>query len=323
MQANRLDFSEGKMNEQKLRLVPAKLTDYPTVQNLARFYVYEMSGECGLKSSDWACPTDGLYESFDFKHYFTESNRKAYIVKVDEEIAGFALLYQTDVESNARWNIGEFFILARFQRCGIGQLAAQQIWQYHPGIWEVTVIPENQRALQFWRKVIKSTVNSNFVEETKLKEGRADPEQPYRIFFTFDTTETEAFPDKPIIHFDTLEERILSVQSIQTTQHFNWEDVCDGWWLHQNEKFTIISERMPSNTAEKQHYHQYTDQFFYCLEGELCINTLSNEYTLKAHQGLFILAKMVHKVRNRSVNDVQFLVISSPNAHHDRIDLER
>lgn len=174
--------------QQNPLIIPATLTDYLTIQNLARFYVYEMSRECGLKSSDWACPADGLYESFDFKHYFTEPSRKAYIVQVNEEIAGFVLLYQTDLESRAKWNMGEFFILARFQRRGIGQLVAQQIWQAHPGLWEVTVIPENQRALQFWRKAITLAVNSNFVEEKKLKEGRPDPDQPYRIFFTFNTS---------------------------------------------------------------------------------------------------------------------------------------
>lgn len=311
------------MNKQKPLLVPAMLTDYPTVQNLARFYVYEMSRECGLQSSDWACSADGLYESFDFKHYFTEPTRKAYIVKVDEEIAGFVLIYQTGASPNAKWNMGEFFILARFQRRGIGQLVAQQIWKCHPGLWEVTVIPENQRALQFWRKAIKSVFNNNLIEETKLKEGRPDPDQPYRIFFTFDTTKITASTDKSNIHPDIPQETITSVQSIQTAQHYNWGDACDGWWLHQNEKFTIISERMPPNTAEKQHYHQHTDQFFYCLKGELCIQMLNNEYTLKVHEGLLIPATIVHKVKNPSAGHVQFLVISSPNAHHDRIDLER
>jgi predicted acetyltransferase len=65
---------------------------------------------------------------------------------------------------------------------------AQEVWQRHPGVWEVTVIPENQRALQFWRKAITATVNHNFVEEIKIKEGRDDPDQPNRIFLTFNTS---------------------------------------------------------------------------------------------------------------------------------------
>ena len=126
------------------KLIPATLEDYPTIQNMARFYVYEMSRECGLNSIDWACPADGLYESFDFKYYFTDAERRAYLVKVNKELAGFVLIYQTGKQSNIQWPMGEFFILARFQRRGIGRLAAQQVWEHHPGSWEVTVIPENQ-----------------------------------------------------------------------------------------------------------------------------------------------------------------------------------
>ncbi|MDP3706315.1 MAG: GNAT family N-acetyltransferase [Legionellaceae bacterium] len=174
----------------KPQLIPATLDDYPAIQNMARFYVYEMSRECGLNSADWACPADGLYESFDFKHYFIDPNRRAYLVKVDGELAGFALLYQTGEQPNMLWHIGEFFILARFQNRGIGRTVTQQVWQQHPGAWEVTVIPENQRALQFWRKAITATVNHNFLEDLKPKEGRIDPDQPNRIFLTFNITNT-------------------------------------------------------------------------------------------------------------------------------------
>lgn len=170
------------------QLIPATLVDYPTIQNMARFYVYETSRECGLNSADWACPADGLYESFDFKHYFVDSDRLAYLVKVDEELAGFILLYQTGEQPNIQWHIGEFFILARFQNRGVGRMVAQQVWQRHPGLWEVTVIPEKQRALQFWRKAVASIMQKNFTEELKLKTGRVDSDQPNRIFLTFDTS---------------------------------------------------------------------------------------------------------------------------------------
>ncbi len=169
------------------KLIQGTIADYPTVQNMARFYVYEMSRECGLHSKDWACPADGLYESFDFKHYFIDQERRAFVVRVDEELAGFVLIYQTENNSKTHWNMGEFFILARFQNQGIGRLAAQQVWQQHLGNWKITVIPENQRALQFWRKAIASIVTENFIEEIKPKIGRVDLEHPNRIFLTFDT----------------------------------------------------------------------------------------------------------------------------------------
>lgn len=50
-------------------LVEATLKDYPLIQNMARFYVYDLSRDCGFISKDWALSTDGLYECFDLKHY--------------------------------------------------------------------------------------------------------------------------------------------------------------------------------------------------------------------------------------------------------------
>ena len=113
-----------------------------------------------------------------------------------------------------------------------------------------------------------------------------------------------------------------TIQSIQTAPHFTWGNACDGWWLHQDEKFTVISERMPPNAAELRHYHQHTDQFFYCLQGELWIQLHQEEYTLQANQSLSILAGVPHQVKNKSANHVQFLVFSSPDSHNDRVDLE-
>jgi quercetin dioxygenase-like cupin family protein/RimJ/RimL family protein N-acetyltransferase len=113
-----------------------------------------------------------------------------------------------------------------------------------------------------------------------------------------------------------------TIQSIQTAPHFTWGDACDCWWLHQDEKFTVIAERMPPNTAERRHYHQHADQFFYCLQGELWIQLHDEEYILQEHEGLSIPAGAPHQVKNNSSNTVRFLVFSSPNSHMDRIDLE-
>ena len=213
------------------KLIPATLDDYPAIQNMARFYVYEMSRECGLNSADWACPADGLYESFDFKHYFVDPDRRAYLVKVDEELAGFVLLYQTAEQPNIQWHIGEFFILARFQNRGVGRMVAQQVWQQHPGSWEVTVIPENQRALQFWRKAIASIMQDNFIEELKLKTGRVDPDQPNRIFLTFDTTITTAAQDKPAIR-PAMADDIKSMVALSKKKRLDYEKAQPQFWRH-------------------------------------------------------------------------------------------
>lgn len=47
-------------------IIKAGTEDYPVIQNMARFYVYDLSRLCGFTSKDWACPANGLYESFNF-----------------------------------------------------------------------------------------------------------------------------------------------------------------------------------------------------------------------------------------------------------------
>ena len=63
--------------------------------------------------------------------------------------------------------MGEFFILAKFQGKGISNQVACQIWKMHPGLWEVSVIPENKRALAFWRSVISIFTAGHYTEVIK------------------------------------------------------------------------------------------------------------------------------------------------------------
>lgn len=169
-----------------INIIPATLADYPTIQNMARFYVYDISRYCGFISEEWACPPDGLYESFDFQNYFTDPVRKAFLIKVNDELAGFVLLNKVGTIPDIDWNMGQFFILAKFQRKGIGQQVAQRIWEMHPGVWEVSVIPENTRALAFWRNIISNFTGGLYAEE--IKTIGHDPHQPQRHIFGFHTT---------------------------------------------------------------------------------------------------------------------------------------
>lgn len=172
----------------KISIVSAALNDYPTIQNMARFYVYDLSRECGFISKEWAIPKNGLYESFDFKNYFEDPTRKAFIIKVNNELAGFVLLDQIGTSLDINWNMGEFFILGKFQGTGVGRQVAHQIWNMYPGSWEISVIPENKQALTFWRKAISSFTDGEYSEEIKVVDY--DPDQPNRYIFNFNTNNT-------------------------------------------------------------------------------------------------------------------------------------
>ena len=163
------------------------MADYPAIQNMARFYAYDMSRYCGFISNEWAFPKDGLYESHDFKKYFEEPDRKACLVKIDDELAGFVLLNKIGTLQDTEWNMGEFFVLAKFQGKGIAKQVAYLIWQEFNGKWEISVIPENLKGLAFWRKTISNFTNGHYKEETKSVDY--DKDQPNRYILSFDTQE--------------------------------------------------------------------------------------------------------------------------------------
>lgn len=48
---------------------------------------------------------------------------------VDHEIAGFVLLDKVRLLESVDWNMGEFFILQKFQDKGIARVVARQIFK--------------------------------------------------------------------------------------------------------------------------------------------------------------------------------------------------
>lgn len=114
-------------------LVPATLDDYQTIQNMARFYVYDMSRYCGLFYHGWEFPANGLYECNDFKKYFEDPTCRAFLIKVSDELAGFVLINKICSIETVDWNMGEFFILAKFQRSGLGTIVANETFKKFPG----------------------------------------------------------------------------------------------------------------------------------------------------------------------------------------------
>jgi mannose-6-phosphate isomerase-like protein (cupin superfamily) len=112
------------------------------------------------------------------------------------------------------------------------------------------------------------------------------------------------------------------VNSTKTAPHFLWGEGCEGWWLKQGGKFTVISEIMLPHASELRHLHENTEQFFYVLEGALTIELDGQEYKLEQHNGMVIPPMSPHRVFNSSNQVVKFLVISCPDSHEDRVNLE-
>ena len=171
-------------------LIPADITHYECIQNLARFYVYDMSNQCGQTLSGWECPENGLFECVDLKKYLTKSEYRSYLIQVNQELAGFAFVGPAEVCPDCHWNIEEFFILGKFQRSGLGKQVAFDLFKRFSGRWSVGAIAENTRAINFWRTIICEYTYGDHDERYKssadlIKPGYPDPYP--MLIFTFDT----------------------------------------------------------------------------------------------------------------------------------------
>jgi predicted acetyltransferase/RimJ/RimL family protein N-acetyltransferase len=159
------DIFKPTINFSKIKLLPATLEDYPVIQNMGRFYVYDMSEYMG-KEEGWEMPKDGLYECIDFKKYWDDKDGFPFLVRYENEIAGFAIVDKKGSNSEIEFNMAQFFILRKFKSKGIGRLVAYQCFDMFRGVWEVMVIPGNEGAYQFWRSIIKKYTGNDFVEYT-------------------------------------------------------------------------------------------------------------------------------------------------------------
>jgi predicted acetyltransferase len=163
-------------------IVPATMDDYPTVENMWRFYVYDMWRFCGFNKG-WEDPTSLSFIPDDLTNYFLDEARKAFLINIGNELAGFVFLSKNGRLPDTQWNMSEFFILAKFQGKGIGEKVAHQIWRMYQGLWEVSVIPENKSALVFWRRAVSKFTEDQYLEELKMVEGRGHKALRYILSF--------------------------------------------------------------------------------------------------------------------------------------------
>jgi mannose-6-phosphate isomerase-like protein (cupin superfamily) len=75
---------------------------------------------------------------------------------------------------------------------------------------------------------------------------------------------------------------------------------------------------MPPNTTEPAHLHIRSRQFFFVLSGTLSILVDGSAQELGPGKGIEIGPKIPHSVRNDSMSEVHFLVVSCPPSHGDK-----
>lgn len=79
---------------------------------------------------------------------------------------------------------------------------------------------------------------------------------------------------------------------------------------------------MPAGTAEKLHFHQLAQQFFYITSGIATFIVNGDLFTVSAQSGMHILPGQPHQILNQTDSDLVFTVTSRPTSRGDRLEVE-
>lgn len=171
-------MSINKLNieHHNIQLIPASLADYPILQNMGRFYVYDMSEYMGNETG-WEIPENGLHECVDFKKCWLDPNAFPYLIHYGKELAGFVIVDKKGSDSSIDFNMAQFFILRKFKNKSIGKYTAFHCFNNYPGIWEIMVLPGNAGAYQFWKTIINQYTQNNYEEYTRKVAHLSDGEK--------------------------------------------------------------------------------------------------------------------------------------------------
>ncbi|GIK66959.1 MAG: hypothetical protein BroJett018_47530 [Chloroflexota bacterium] len=146
-----------------VEVIPATLQDETTYRNLFQFYLYEFSRFMGFITTN-----AGRFYEIDLDGCWTSANRYPFLIRADGNLAGLAMITQREKsrytgEANVM-DLQEFFIMAAFQKRGIGRQAAHEVFDMFPGRWEVFQLARNTNAQVFWRKVVAAYTKGVYLE---------------------------------------------------------------------------------------------------------------------------------------------------------------
>jgi mannose-6-phosphate isomerase-like protein (cupin superfamily) len=102
-------------------------------------------------------------------------------------------------------------------------------------------------------------------------------------------------------------------------EHYLWGGANDGWHLLKRDDLSIIRERMVPGAKEERHLHRKARQFFHVLAGVFTVEIAGRDFTLSPGQGIEVPPGTAHQAKNLTDGPVEFLVISMPPSHGDRV----
>ena len=135
--------------------------DKNIIFNLMQLYTYELSF-FEDETTNFQLLENGLFKLSKYIDlYWKQKERHPFILKCNDELAGFVLERFNEDEMN---EISEFFVLNKYRKLGAGTFMANEMFKKYKGKWEIQTLLKNKRAQEFWRKVVKDVSNGNYEE---------------------------------------------------------------------------------------------------------------------------------------------------------------
>jgi len=137
-------------------------SDRSVIRRMMELYLHDFS-----EFDDSDLDEHGHYGYGDLDYFWFEPTHAAFLVTVDDKLAGFALVDNEVVIDGNERSLCEFFVLRKYRRKGVGRQVACQVFDRLPAMWEVRVVEQNAPAQAFWRSVIAEYTQGAY-QETML-----------------------------------------------------------------------------------------------------------------------------------------------------------
>lgn len=151
-----------------IEISTASIVDKPLIQQMMELYQYDLSEFANTDLNE-----HGYFGYSYLDHYWIEFNRHPFLVRVDNKIAGFALVHQNTYFPDSEYILSEFFILRKYRKQGIGRQVAFYIFDLYRGNWEIYQAHTNLIAKKFWKSIIKAYTADSYTETVMKDDGWA------------------------------------------------------------------------------------------------------------------------------------------------------
>ncbi|NUU38013.1 GNAT family N-acetyltransferase [Pseudomonas sp. C2B4] len=149
-----------------IALHAAQRDELETIENLMQFYTYDFSQWLPLKLSE-----HGFFNVQPKPDYWRNPATHPFLIRVDDELAGFVTVDDDTHLPGARYNMGYLFVARRFRGQGVAKFVVSTLLSRFPGQWQIFHIDANQTARCFWTSVIPTLSPGGFTRHQHTIDG--------------------------------------------------------------------------------------------------------------------------------------------------------